>query len=102
MWELEIGRLSAEAVRAVMRMPDYAKMLTDQGKLEKRWHIVGKHGGAWIYNVTSNEELDRLLAMAPCTTSPDMMSTHWPTWTLQRPSSARPTSRNPSRQMVQP
>ena len=27
--------------------------------------IVGKHGGAWIYDVDSNEELERLLAMAP-------------------------------------
>jgi muconolactone delta-isomerase len=26
---------------------------------------VGKHGGAWIYDVTSNEELEGLLAMAP-------------------------------------
>jgi muconolactone delta-isomerase len=26
---------------------------------------VGHHGGAWIYKVESNEELDRLLAMAP-------------------------------------
>jgi muconolactone delta-isomerase len=27
--------------------------------------VVGTHGGAWIYNVESNEELDRLLAMSP-------------------------------------
>jgi len=27
--------------------------------------VVGRHGGAWIYNVISNEELDRLLAMSP-------------------------------------
>jgi muconolactone delta-isomerase len=65
MWELEIGRLAAETAHAVLRMPDYAKTLADQGKLEKRWHIVGKHGGAWIYDVTSNEELERLLATAP-------------------------------------
>ena len=65
MWELEISRLTVGAVHAVMRMPDYATKLADQGKLEKRWHIVGKHGGAWIYDVTSNEELERLLAMAP-------------------------------------
>ena len=65
MWELEISRLNIEVVHAVMRMPEYAKKLADQGKLEKRYHIVGKHGGAWIYDVTSNEELERLLAMAP-------------------------------------
>jgi muconolactone delta-isomerase len=65
MWELDIAHMRIEVVHAVMRMPDYAAKLTDQGKLEKRWHIVGKHGGAWVYDVTSNEELERLLAMAP-------------------------------------
>ncbi len=30
-----------------------------------RTQVVSSHGGAWIYNVTSNEELDRLLAMSP-------------------------------------
>ncbi len=65
MWELDIARLSIEVVHAVMRMPEYAKEIADRGKLENRYHIVGKHGGAWIYDVTSNEELERLLAMAP-------------------------------------
>jgi len=27
--------------------------------------VVGSHGGAWIYKVDSNEELDRLLATSP-------------------------------------
>jgi muconolactone delta-isomerase len=30
-----------------------------------RYHLIGRHGGAWIYDVSSNEELDRLLATAP-------------------------------------
>jgi muconolactone delta-isomerase len=30
-----------------------------------RYHVVGRHGGAWIYDVDSNEELELLLAMAP-------------------------------------
>jgi muconolactone delta-isomerase len=46
-------------------MPEYAQDVIDEGKLETRYHIVGKHGGAWIYDVDSNEELERLLAMAP-------------------------------------
>jgi len=33
--------------------------------LECRYHVVGSHGGAWIYKVDSNEELDRLLSMSP-------------------------------------
>ncbi len=65
MWELDVARLSMDVVHSVMRMPAYADKLTAQGKLEKRWHIVGKHGGAWVYDVASNEELERLLAMAP-------------------------------------
>ena len=65
MWELDLARLSTEVARAVMRMPKYARRIADQGKLEARYHIVGKHGGAWIYDVDSNEELERLLALAP-------------------------------------
>jgi muconolactone delta-isomerase len=64
-WELDLARLSAGVLHAVMRMPDYAREVIDQGKLVARYHIGGKHGGAWIYNVTSNEDLERLLAMAP-------------------------------------
>jgi muconolactone delta-isomerase len=65
MWELDVGQLRKEMIHAVMRMPEYAQKLVDQSKLEKRYHIVGRHGGAWIYDVDSNEELERLLAMAP-------------------------------------
>jgi muconolactone delta-isomerase len=65
MWELDLARLSTGVLHAVMRMPDYAQEVIDRGKLEARYHIVGKHGGAWIYDVTSNEELEQLLAMAP-------------------------------------
>jgi muconolactone delta-isomerase len=67
MWELDLARLSTGVARAVMRMPEYAQEVIEEGKLEaRRYHIVvGKHGGAWIYDVTSNEELERLLALAP-------------------------------------
>jgi muconolactone delta-isomerase len=44
---------------------DYAKKLREQDKLERYYHIVGKHGGAWIFNVESNEELEILLAKMP-------------------------------------
>jgi muconolactone delta-isomerase len=65
LWELEISRLRPEIVNALMKMPEYAGKLRDQGKLVARYHVVGKHGGAWIYEVDSNEELERLLAMSP-------------------------------------
>jgi muconolactone delta-isomerase len=64
-WELSPALLRPEMVQSVLRMPDYAKKLQEQGKLAARYHIVGKHGGAWIYEVQSNEEMERLLAMAP-------------------------------------
>ena len=51
-------------MHAVMRMPEYAQDVIDKGNSEVRYHIVGKHGGAWIYGVTSNEELKGLLATA--------------------------------------
>ncbi len=65
LWELEATGLRAETVHAVMRMPEYARKVKADRKLIERYHIVGKHGGAWIYDVSSNEELERLLAAAP-------------------------------------
>jgi muconolactone delta-isomerase len=65
LWRFEIAGLRPEMIQAIGRMPDYAASLSKQGKLFARYHIVGSHGGAWIYEVTSNEELERLLAMSP-------------------------------------
>lgn len=65
LWRFEIAGLRSEMIQAIARMPDYATGLIKQGKLVSRYHIVGTHGGAWIYDVTSNEELERLLAMSP-------------------------------------
>jgi muconolactone delta-isomerase len=64
-WYLDVSRLTPEVVKAVMEQPNYGKRLQADGKLECRYHIVGGHGGAWIYKVNSNEELDVLLAAAP-------------------------------------
>lgn len=64
-WSLDVSRIGAQAMSAVLKMPAYAHDLWQKGKLEKRYHIVGSHGGAWIYDVASNEELDMLLAQAP-------------------------------------
>ena len=64
-WNIEIGRLSGEVMKAVLRMRDYALPLEQSGKVIGRYHIVGSHGGAWIYNVESNDELEMLLAQSP-------------------------------------
>jgi muconolactone delta-isomerase len=65
LWHFEISRLTPEVIRAIAQQPKYGEKLEKEGKLECRYHVVGSHGGAWIYNVDSNEELDRLLAMSP-------------------------------------
>lgn len=65
LWHLDVARITPEIIQAIMEQPNYGKKLEAEGKLECRYHIVGRHGGAWIYNVKSNEELDLLLAMAP-------------------------------------
>jgi len=65
LWEFELAGLRPEVIPAIARMPEYAANIRKQGKLVARYHIVGRHGGAWIYDVASNEELERLLAMAP-------------------------------------
>lgn len=65
LWKFELAGLRPEVTGAIARMPEYAAGLKQQGKLLARYHIVGRHGGAWIYDVASHEELERLLAMAP-------------------------------------
>jgi muconolactone D-isomerase len=65
LWRLELGRLSPDAARAVMRMQEYGARLENEGKVLNRYHMVGSHGGAWIYVADSHEELDQQLAMAP-------------------------------------
>jgi muconolactone delta-isomerase len=64
-WRIELARLSSEMMRAILTMPDHARPLEEQGKVIGRYHIVGSHGGAWIYQVESNEELEMLLARSP-------------------------------------
>jgi muconolactone delta-isomerase len=65
LWRLDLSLLSKPMAAAVARMPTYAQPLERSGKVLARYHLVGAHGGAWIYNVESNEELERLLGLAP-------------------------------------
>lgn len=65
LWRLDVGRVGPEMMSAVTRQQAYAERLLGSGKLTQRYHLVGGHGGAWIYDVDSHEELDRLLAMSP-------------------------------------
>ena len=65
LWHLDVGQPGPDLIKAIAGQQNYGKKLEADGKVECRYHLIGKHGGAWIYNVKSNEELDLLLAMAP-------------------------------------
>ncbi len=65
LWRIEIALLSRDVMKMVMTMTDYAGPLEQRGKVLARYHIPGAHGGVWIYEVDSNEELDMLLARSP-------------------------------------
>lgn len=65
LWQLEQALLSDAMVRSIARMPAYGAQLEKQGKVLMRYHVVGAHGGAWVYEVESHEEFERLLAVAP-------------------------------------
>jgi muconolactone delta-isomerase len=65
MWRIEISLMSRGVVDAVLKVADYAKRLEESHKVLSRYHIPGAHGGVWIYEVDSNEELDMLLARSP-------------------------------------
>lgn len=64
-WQLELSLLSRDMAAAIARVPGYAAGLERAGKLLSRYHIVGAHGGVWIFDVDSHEELERLLGGCP-------------------------------------
>jgi muconolactone delta-isomerase len=65
MWRIELSLLSREMAKAVGDMAAYGTALEREGKVLARYHVVGAHGGAWIYQVDSHEEFERLLARSP-------------------------------------
>ncbi len=65
LWSIEQSLLSDAMIRGIARMPEYGARLEAQGKVLMRYHVVGAHGGAWVYDVADHEEFERLLAMAP-------------------------------------
>ena len=64
LWKFQAGiRVGLpEVAKMLSDLRAYAKELREQGKLESYYHIVGRHGGAWIFDVESNQELEILLA----------------------------------------
>lgn len=65
-WSFQVGvKVGPELAKVVFDLRDYAERLRKEGKLEVHYHVVGKHGGVWIFDVQSNEELERLIAQMP-------------------------------------
>jgi muconolactone delta-isomerase len=64
-WQLELSLLSPQMATALTRVPEYAAKLEQAGKIVSRYHLVGAHGGVWILDVESHEELERLLGGSP-------------------------------------
>lgn len=64
-WHLDLSLLSREMAAAITRTPAYARQLEEQGKIISRYHIAGAHGGVWIVDVDSHEDLERILGGAP-------------------------------------
>ena len=65
LWRIELALLSSHLLRAVLQMGDYSASAQRSGMISGRYNVVGAHGGAWLCEVASNEELERLLARAP-------------------------------------
>lgn len=65
LWRIELALLSSHLLRAVLQMGDYSASAQRSGMISGRYNVVGAHGGAWLCEVASNEELEQLLARAP-------------------------------------
>jgi len=67
LWEFQSGIRGGlpEVAKLLTGLRAYARELHKQRKLEHYYHVVGKHGGAWIFDVESNDELEILLAKMP-------------------------------------
>jgi len=66
LWSFQQGiKLTPELMKATFDLREYATKLRSQGKVERHYHIIGKHGGVWIFDVESNDELENLIAAMP-------------------------------------
>jgi muconolactone delta-isomerase len=64
-WQLELSLLSRQMATALVAVPGYAAELERTGKIVSRYHLVGAHGGVWIMDADSHQELERLLGGSP-------------------------------------
>lgn len=66
-WTLHeaIVKSNTDLAKVIFDLQDYAKKLRGSGNLDRYYHVIGKHGGVWIFDVKSNEELDSMIARMP-------------------------------------
>lgn len=61
--------VTSTVIKAVADHYELVKKLKSSGKLEVHYPLLGRHGGASIYDVKSHEELQSLLVQTPCSIS---------------------------------
>jgi hypothetical protein len=44
-------------MQTILRQQDYGARLESEGKVVARYHLVGSHGGAWMFRRSSGREL---------------------------------------------
>lgn len=57
--------VTSTVIKAVADHYELVKKLKSSGKLEVHYPLLGRHGGASIYDVKSHEELQSLLVQNP-------------------------------------
>ena len=58
-------RLTTSVKKAITAHYEHVKRLKETGKIEVHYPMLGRHGGASIYDVESHEELQTLLVQNP-------------------------------------
>lgn len=48
LWHFDVTRLTPDVVRAITEQPKYGEKLEADGKLECRYHVVGRDGGGIV------------------------------------------------------
>lgn len=48
LWHFDVTRLTPDVVRAITEQPKYGEKLGADGKLECRYHVVGRDGGGIV------------------------------------------------------
>lgn len=68
--------LFAQVPDIMHAIADYNQALTKQGKVKASWNLADTPGGAFVLDVSSGEELERLLLASPSNAFPLTREVH--------------------------